>query len=500
MICVLVVLKIDMCLNSRWIKNPYTGDTLFVKCGHCEACQMEKSKKNLSRILNHEADHDYYRLFITLTYSNDYVPYVSLSDFDLSGNTIDIRRMYNTYEVKNRYGTRRYRVLAVDPVDTIELDDKIKMRYFDFNQLDSLSSLQEFPQPNCVGVLWHDDFTRFVKRFKIYMKRYYNIDLNHEYKMHYYKVGEYGPTTFRPHFHAILYFPADFAKYYGALKRAIIKAWPFCHPNEWKTNIKIAYSGQSYVSKYTVRPSEYPDFLTINRISQKPTFSRGYGFGRDAFSADKIYDNVKRKIYTFSYQSPDENGAYSSRTASIPTYVYNRYFPKFKGFYRLDSSQIFSILVAPQRIYDYKSTLQYTSEDFTAFHRLYYRAVSYYPDAVFNPFDYALTYVTFYQYHPLFQERILLSSVIDPYQFYDNNLDVINKRVRFIYEPSLGDIFDPSRLVADPNTFSYRVQQDAQLHQEFDEFKKKSKINDICYNADSHIINYHYKPKLKFYG
>lgn len=489
-----------MCLNSRWITNPYTGDNLFIKCGHCESCQMEKSKKNLSRILNHEADHDYYRLFVTLTYSNEYVPYVSLFDLDLSGHTFDIRRMYNTYEVKNRYGVRRYRVPAVDPVGVIELDDKKKNRYFDFDKLNSLYPLQEFPQSGCFGVLWHDDFTRFIKRFKIYMKRYYNIDLYNENKMSFYKIGEYGPTTMRPHFHAILYFPSDFARHYGALKRAIIKAWPFCSPSEWKTNIKIAYSGQNYVSKYTVRPSEYPDFLAINRISQKPTFSRGFGFGRSSFSADKIYSDVKRKIYTFSYQAPDENGAYTSHTSSVPTYVYNRYFPKFKGFYHLTSSQIFSILVAPQYIYNYKSTLQYTPEDYKAFHRLYYRAISYYPDAVFNPFDYALTYVTFYQYHPLFQERILLSTVTDPYQFYDNNLDVINKRVRVIYEPSLGDLFNPSLLVADPNTFTPRVLQDAQLHQEFEEFKKKSKINDICYNADSHVINYSFKPKLKSYG
>lgn len=471
---------------------------------------MEKSKKQFSRILNHEAEKDYYRLFVTLTYSNDYVPYICLSDLDVSTgddfendlnpSPIEIRRRYETYEVKNRYGTRRYRRPLSSPIAAPSLSAAERKKYFKSLYIDELKSLQEFPIPFCVGVLWHDDFTRFIKRFCIYIKRYYNIDLHHEHRFFYYKIGEYGPTTFRPHFHALLYFPSDFAKYYYALKRAIIKAWPFCSPDEWKTNIKVAYSGQKYVSMYAVRPTYYPQFFKINRFSQKPTYSRGFGYGRSAFLPSSIYGCIAAKVFTYSYSVVDENGAYSSHTAGVPSYVYRRYFPKFKGFCHLTSSEIFSVLANPYRIFDYRERLGYTSQDFITFHRQYYRATGYYPYGVFNAIDYALHYTTLYNYLPLYQESVMLNTVENIYQFYDNNLDVINHRVRIIYEPSCGDMFNPTRLVADPNTFSYRVAQAAQLNQEYEEFRKKSKINDIAYNGNVRVNTYCFQPKLQSYG
>ena len=68
-----------MCLYQRYIKNPYTGKDVYVKCGHCNACLQEKAARRTSRIRNNVCSGQT-ALFVTLTYANMFVPYVRRSD------------------------------------------------------------------------------------------------------------------------------------------------------------------------------------------------------------------------------------------------------------------------------------------------------------------------------------------------------------------------------------------------------------------------------------
>ena len=61
-----------MCTNSRFIWNPYARKKILVKCGKCDACKQEKALARSTRIRNNVTSGTI-ALFITLTYTNDYL-------------------------------------------------------------------------------------------------------------------------------------------------------------------------------------------------------------------------------------------------------------------------------------------------------------------------------------------------------------------------------------------------------------------------------------------
>ena len=475
-----------MCTHGRWITNKYTHENLFVPCGHCEACQIDKSQRYFSRIMNHEADSDYFKLFVTLNYDNASLPYIDFSEVDFESSEIPVYRNQLIYNVKNRYCSKhivKHGKFNIGSIHVNDFDEK-----FFKGDLSGLCEPTKFDNPSCVGIIYSSDFSNFIKRFKIYALRYYNIDFGRsENKMHFYRIAEYGPSTFRPHFHALLYFPSSMAKDYQKLRRCIIAAWPFCSYGQISENIEVAISGQEYVSSYTVRPSNYPDFLKIRRISQKPTFSRGFGYGRLSFRPACVYSDVEKGIFEYDYTYTAKDGTFQRNTAGVPQYVYRRYFPKFKGFHLLNVQQIRSILATPYLIYYYNYILDYNSDDFITFHRSYYRAIDYIPQG-YNLYDYIHLYLKYYTLHSCYQERVLHARYTGDYSdFYDNIADLAFKKV---HAPTLSV---PSEL--NPNNFRCRVHADNVKSSEFSLKMKKKKINDYVSSLKINYITHSLKSK-----
>ena len=70
-----------MCTNKHWIVNS-RGKKLLVKCGKCPACLQEKAIARTNRIRAAiPEDGSYTFLFVTLTYSNLFVPYFDFEEF-----------------------------------------------------------------------------------------------------------------------------------------------------------------------------------------------------------------------------------------------------------------------------------------------------------------------------------------------------------------------------------------------------------------------------------
>ena len=68
-----------MCTHSRFIFNPYSRKNVLVKCGKCPSCLQEKAFARAQRIKNNYSDGTIC-LFFTLTYSNDFIPYIDRDD------------------------------------------------------------------------------------------------------------------------------------------------------------------------------------------------------------------------------------------------------------------------------------------------------------------------------------------------------------------------------------------------------------------------------------
>ena len=70
-----------MCTHTRYITNRYTGDKVLVSCGKCPACLEAKALNRTNRIKN-TYDGSNIALFVTLTYKNEFVPYILKSETD----------------------------------------------------------------------------------------------------------------------------------------------------------------------------------------------------------------------------------------------------------------------------------------------------------------------------------------------------------------------------------------------------------------------------------
>lgn len=68
---------------------------MFVKCGHCKACMMEKANRRKNRIQSELKD-GYIYLFVTLTYDRMSCPYVYLDDILNKVDYLNVYRAHTT--------------------------------------------------------------------------------------------------------------------------------------------------------------------------------------------------------------------------------------------------------------------------------------------------------------------------------------------------------------------------------------------------------------------
>ncbi len=265
------------CLHPRVIKNKYTGDPVYVPCGTCEFCIHNKAVKAELKC-NVQLAASKYCEFITLTYSTEYLP---VGEF-YKGPSGEVRfrclpRDF-VYSYKTVQGYNR----------NISFNDEC----FDFaTQLswDSAQALQKkthlhytsFPDgrriynrpymENLIGYLNYRDIQLFFKRLN------QNIRSITNEKIYYYVVGEYGPTTFRPHFHILLFH--DSKELRKSVRQFVLKSWRF-----GDTDTQPVWSSAScYVAGYVNSTACLPDFYK-NFSHIKPFGRFSVHFAESAFN------------------------------------------------------------------------------------------------------------------------------------------------------------------------------------------------------------------------
>lgn len=239
------------CLHPHKIYNKYSGDVLTVPCGCCEACQLSRSKK-MSLLCSLEELDNKYCYFVTLTYSNDYIPL-----------------MY-PIETKAK-GFYHY-------VSTCErLNDKGKVI-----TLGSLNKalLYKTALNGAVGYASVRDAQLFIKRIR---KHFSKID-KYE-KVRYYIVAEYGPKHYRPHYHCLLFFNSpQFAQ--NCLK-VVRESWKFgrvdCSLSRGKVN--------SYVASYVNSTGVIPEIFASKSCKPFALHSRFFAVGFYKCAKKQIYEN-----------------------------------------------------------------------------------------------------------------------------------------------------------------------------------------------------------------
>lgn len=338
---------------------------MTVDCGRCPACIQQKANYRARRIINNSVDilENCDRLFITLTYKNKYLPYIKYDELiDFKARRIKNLNVYRDKDVHLYYDRKsesiKEKTFDKGIVKTINFED-----LDDFWKRDDIfvKEVHNFVRASGdrfnsvlygrISVCLFDDIQRFFKRLRMNLKR-----SNYESSISYFACSEYGPTTDRSHFHIYLQVPkGDFA----FIKSAVAKSWLYDDMDQRLNNIEFAVKPAEYIGNYVNCDRRISGLLQSRAFKQKHSYSQGFGFGKNAYS----FDEVKKSYYRGdlrTFERIDRKGEITSDFVPIPKYVISRYFPKFKGFYKLTPAEVSSIVQEPGRIYWYRDKLELT--------------------------------------------------------------------------------------------------------------------------------------------
>lgn len=217
-----------------------------------------------------------YAYFITMTYSNEHIPYVTLE------TPVETRLVYDNdgtdylQEIEHPEYLDNVRNFFVEMPENKHL--KRLRKRFDEHSL--------YVCPECIDVgipipsVSKQDVQNWLKRVR---ERYSYEHDDERLKFKYFVCSEYGPSTFRPHYHAIIFVNLNV----GDFSRYFISDWESNYGNvKWKFR-PITYNkkngvgdAMAYVAKYCSKPSFAENPYVVNRVIPKcfRLISKGLGY------------------------------------------------------------------------------------------------------------------------------------------------------------------------------------------------------------------------------
>lgn len=320
-------LKAD-CLRPVKVYNKYTHDVLYVPCGHCYSCLKNKSNRNTALAMN-IASNFKYCYFVWLSYEEEFLPLMEMINVDPLNHS---RSIYTFRSVNrnlivsgNKKKDNRGKDRIIDDVqfefahsmDSSEYKDIIVKSHgrFDFSR-----KCVVYPKfedcDNKIPYCNTSDCQKFLKRLRFHSKTKYNEEIR------FYGVSEYGPRTYRPHWHLLLFFNSE--RLSEVISQLVSESWSYgrttCELSRGGTASYVA----SYVNSNVCLPSLYLEHKTIRPRS---LHSKGYGVNHVFPREGKIYDIGKMSSLLLNGESISVNG----KTQTIfPSRSYKHtVFPRF---------------------------------------------------------------------------------------------------------------------------------------------------------------------------
>lgn len=242
------------CRRPRVVDNR-RGQPVLVSCGRCPECLMRKSARNTILALQ-ESSENKYCFFITLTYDDANIPVAMIKDKNESRYFIDLTRRKLHPKIDNSpYRTSSTYKQVLFTLNKENIDEKLFKRYYKKSRSKS-KYFKRKPFPY-IPILCKEDLQKFIKRLR------FQISKEFDEEVRYFACGEYGPKTFRPHFHIELFFnePRLLAK----LQDIVNTCWQYgashCEPVRQRNGVA------SYASAYCNSASVLPSFYQNKSIS-----------------------------------------------------------------------------------------------------------------------------------------------------------------------------------------------------------------------------------------
>lgn len=342
---------VTRCQNPRTVVNKYTHEPVVVSCGSCPSCLLRRSAIQTNLLTTYSSQFRY-AYFVTLTYAPCFLPTLEVSVIEVCTDDIadvpcvpDINDLdagdSNTYLFGFRSVPRTASVKVKDStVERVFKDPEITFSY-PMKPKDLLSILGKINHdvPNRIPYVCNRDLDLFLKRLRSYYP---------DEKLRYYAVSEYGPTSFRPHWHLLLLSNSE--RFSETICENVSKAWSY---GRCDTSLSRGYAA-SYVASYLNSYITLPDFYT-----QMPKVVRPKSFHSIGFTESNLFPRKVRVAEVDEAADKCLNGVVVERNGKFcvvkPSWPYIlRLFPRFSDAFRKSPSDVYQLLfaafTAPSRV------------------------------------------------------------------------------------------------------------------------------------------------------
>lgn len=342
---------VTRCQHPRTVINKYTHEPVVVSCGHCPSCILHRSSVQTNLLTTYSAQFRYV-YFVTLTYAPCFLPTLEVSVVETCTDDIadvscvpDINELDagdpNTYLFGFRSVPRSASVkLKSSTVERTFKDPEIRFSY-PMKPKELLSILGKIKHniPNRIPYVCNRDLDLFLKR----LRSYYPNE-----KLRYYAVSEYGPASFRPHWHLLLFSNSE--RFSQTVFENVSKAWSY---GRCDASLSRGFAAP-YVASYVNSFVALPDFYTQMPKVVRPKSFHSIGFTESNFfprevriaEIDKVIDKCLNGVRI------SRDGYFRTIKPTWPRLL--RLFPRFSDPIRKLPSSVYQLLLsaftAPSRV------------------------------------------------------------------------------------------------------------------------------------------------------
>lgn len=293
------------------------GRDVFVSCGHCPDCRNRKMF-HYTRLCDIEAQSHKYTYFFTLTYDDVYIPkayaaYIpeiqQVKYYDCTKRPLKTKKNGITrYKYFNCFHNCIATITGVTDLDNYILWLSKATRSFKYG------SDNDFAKGHIIRYCRKQDIQCFFKRFRYYLGKICDSSVS------FYCVAEYGPRSFRPHYHVILYF--DDPLLVENLEGLLNKSWQFGDVRRIEAAKSANACGQ-YVAGYCNSFTTLPRYLDADGIRPFSLHSQHFGAKLNTYLRDTMYKDPQRATGETNLPSP-----FGKYTYFPNVYHQSRLFPR----------------------------------------------------------------------------------------------------------------------------------------------------------------------------
>ncbi len=340
---------VDTCF--RPVRVPHGDSFIYVPCGRCPACRKSFHSKWRNRI-EHSINTSASTLFITLTYSNEHLPLC-----EINPETNEIVSVTHTRFLRGS----SYEYERVDLIDRYLSKDLTFPYIYDDSPIDDIPHFVSsrsgnnlvFDREPRFAVCLRKDVQDFLKRLRVCLSRDPSL-VGRDISFTYFICSEYGPKTFRPHYHGLLFFNDS---YIASLchSRYVHESWRKSNlsPDALEKECQYVTVGQgaaSYSSKYVTCDDVLPLVLSNKFFKPFHLSSHSVPVGSTCLPFSALFHTVRETDLLCPRTFEDKDtGEFVTVRLPYPSSFWSRYFPKFLFYGNLSNelvSQLYSRIFA----------------------------------------------------------------------------------------------------------------------------------------------------------